>query len=107
MWAFYEAYDPRTQVLYLDLRDSSLPEPLLGGPTLKPVLLETFESAEDAHVFVEGYLKALHYDAKRVVKDVHCGGLRHPECKGFGGSCPRGLDDYWCETRCGPRPPAT
>lgn len=107
MWVFYEAYDPRTQVLYLDLRDAALPQPLLGGPSLNAILLESFESTEAAHAFVDGYLQALHYDAKRVVKDVHCGGLRHPECKGFGGVCPRGLNDFYCEIRCGPRPAAT
>lgn len=103
MWGFYEAYDPRTQILYLDLRDSALPEPVLTGLPVQPRLLESFDSAADADVFVQGYLKALHYDAKRVVKEVHCGGLRPADCKGPGGPCVMGLEGYWCSHRCGPR----
>lgn len=72
MWALHESYDPAAKVLYVDLlTETAVPEPAPGAPP--PTLLGTFSELDDAHQFLEDYLKRVAHDARRVVRRVDCG----------------------------------
>ncbi len=98
MWALHESYDPATQVLYLDLVADPTTAPVHAG-LAEPKVLGTFDNADDARKFTDGYLKSLAYQKDHVVNEVHCGEHRKDGCSGPGKPCFLGLDAYHCKVR--------
>jgi hypothetical protein len=95
-WTIYESFDPKSGRLFLDVVDSSAKPP--SHNRLKTGVLERFRDFREAHVFLDGYIKALQLGRARSVLEVFCGEHEHPGCDV--GPCKLGVTpDYRCSYR--------